>query len=93
MWPFSRRRRPAVREVVMFTRQGCCLCETAWQTLEKAQRQFGFSLARVDVDADPALAARYGLEVPVVQADGKVFFRGLVNPVLLDRLLRGRAGP
>jgi len=37
--------------------------------------------------ADPALAERYGLTVPVVAVDGKVRFKGVVNPVLLERLL------
>jgi hypothetical protein len=41
----------------------------------------------VDVDTDPELAAQYGTEVPVIAVNGKVRFRGAVNPVLLKRLL------
>ena len=36
---------------------------------------------------DPELAAKYGNEVPVVAVNGKVRFRGVVNPALLERLL------
>ena len=43
----------------------------------------------MDVDADPALAKQYGECVPVVTIDGKVRFRGRVNAVLLERMLRG----
>ncbi len=75
--------------VVMYTRQGCHLCEEAWEILEKSQRRFGFTLRRVDVDTDQALVELYGLQVPVVALDGKVRFRGKVNAVLLDRLLIG----
>lgn len=41
----------------------------------------------IDIAADPALASRYGAQAPVVVVGGKVRFKGLVNPVLLDRLL------
>ena len=41
----------------------------------------------VDIDADPGLRARYDTTVPVVAVDGKVRFKGVVNRVLLERLL------
>jgi len=74
--------------VVLFTRKGCHLCETAWESLQQRQRQHGFTLVAVNVDDDPDLANCYGNEVPVVTVNGKVRFRGGVNPILLDRLLR-----
>jgi hypothetical protein len=75
----------------MFTRKGCHLCETAWQSLKARQLVHGFRLDAVDVDGDPALAARYGDEVPVVTVDGKVRFRGQVSELLLDRLLNAKS--
>jgi glutaredoxin len=80
------------REVVLYTRQGCHLCEDAWALLERTRRRYGFTLRQVDVDTDPDLAARHGLEVPVVAIDGRVRFRGVVNPVLLERMLRAGGG-
>src|SRR5262249_43609868 len=73
--------------VVLYTRQGCHLCETAHEHLVRARRRHGFSLETIDVDTDAELAARHGEEVPVVVVNGRVRFRGGVNPVLLDRLL------
>jgi glutaredoxin len=70
----------------MYTRQGCHLCEAAWELLEDAQRRHGFSLEKVDIDTDPALVAEHGLHVPVVSVNGRVRFRGVVNAVLLRRL-------
>jgi glutaredoxin len=99
MWKWLWSRPSPVREpascpgeihVVMYTRQGCHLCEEAWEILEKAKQRFGFTLRRVDVDTDPVLVERYGLQVPVVAVDDKVHFHGRVNAVLLDRLLRAR---
>jgi hypothetical protein len=76
----------------MYTRQGCHLCEEAWDILEAAQKKFTFDLRQTDVDTDPTLVELYGLLVPVVTVDGEVRFRGKVNAVLLHRLLRGRSG-
>jgi hypothetical protein len=72
--------------VVLYTRVGCHLCEDAWTQLEKARARHGFALTKVDVDTDVSLAARFGLEVPVIEVNGKVRFRGIVNAVLLQRL-------
>ncbi len=82
------RRCLAQLHVILYTRQGCHLCDTAWQRLLKAQQRYGFALTARDVDADSQLAAQYGECVPVVTVNGKVRFRGDVNPVLLERLLR-----
>jgi glutaredoxin len=70
----------------MYTRQGCHLCEAAWDLLSAEQRRQGFSLEKVDVDTDPALVTEHGLHVPVVVVNGKVRFRGVVNAVLLRRV-------
>lgn len=77
--------------VVMYTRRGCHLCEATWERLEEARRRYGFRLTAQDVDADPGAAAEHGEWVPVVTVNGKVRFRGGVNPVLLERLLRAEA--
>jgi glutaredoxin len=78
-------------QVVLYTRRGCHLCESALSCLNDAGRQFRFPLSIVDVDSDPDLAAQFGELVPVVTVNGKVRFRGGVNPVLLYRLLRAEA--
>jgi glutaredoxin len=87
-WLRLGRRKPRLAgwRVVMYTRQGCHLCETAWELLIDEQRRLGFSLEKTDVDTDPTLAAEHGLHVPVVVVNGKVRFRGVVNAVLLRRL-------
>jgi len=50
--------------LLLFTRQGCCLCEGLEDKLRALEPAPALELR--DVDADPALQARYGLEVPVV---------------------------
>jgi hypothetical protein len=75
-------------DVVLYTRQGCHLCETGYQQLEKAQQRWQFHLSIVDVDTDPALVEQHGDWVPVVVIDGRIRFRGRINEVLLDRMLQ-----
>ena len=72
------------RQVLLFTRSGCHLCEEA----EAVLTQHGLSPQKIDVDANPELRARYDTCVPVVVIDGKERFRGRVNEVLLKRLLK-----
>lgn len=90
---FSSRRRHDLKhlQVQMITRAGCHLCEEAWQQLEAARQEHGFTLTAVDVDADPELATQYTDCVPVVRVNGKVRFRGRINPVLLARLFLGES--
>lgn len=85
------RPRAAHLAVRVYTREQCCCCHTAIDLLRDRQKAHGYAIETIDVDADPAIAERYGLEVPVVEVGGKVRFRGVVNPVLLDRLLAAEA--
>ncbi len=74
-------------QVQLYTRQGCHLCEVAWEHLVAARQRYRFELAAIDVDTSPELRALHGEQVPVVEVDGKVRFRGGLNPILLERLL------
>jgi glutaredoxin len=83
-------RRPPRAEHLTFTvytRAQCCCCHKAIDLLKDAQQRSGFAIEEVDIDGDPNLVALYDTEVPVVALNGKVRFRGVVNPALLERLL------
>jgi glutaredoxin len=71
----------------VYTRTNCCCCHKALDLLKKSQARHGFQIEQVDVDGDPALAVEYGTAVPVVAVNGKVRFRGMVSPGLLNRLI------
>lgn len=85
MWKGLLRKKPG--HFVVYTRKGCHLCEDAWTLLEKERDRHGFTLEAIDVDSSAELTEEHGECVPVVVVDGKVRFRGRVNPVLLKRLL------
>ena len=71
-------------KTILYTRDGCHLCDQALELLEA----HGLDVELVNIDADADLRAKYGLCVPVVEIDGKVRFRGRIEPILLRRLLR-----
>jgi glutaredoxin len=71
----------------LYTRKQCGCCHKALDLLERRQSRHGFKIELVDIDSDPELVAKYNLEVPVVAVNGRVRFRGMINPTLLDRLL------
>ncbi|MEZ6120961.1 MAG: glutaredoxin family protein [Pirellulaceae bacterium] len=69
--------------VILYTRQGCHLCDEALSLL----MQYGLTPEIVDIDTDADLQKQFTTCVPVVQVDGKIRFRGKVNEVLLRRLV------
>lgn len=85
-----RKPRAGAVPVTVYTRQECCCCHKALDVLAKYSRKHNLAIEEVDIDDDPALVEAYGLMVPVVAIDGKVRFKGVVNPVLLERLLKAR---
>jgi glutaredoxin len=77
--------------VTLYTRQNCGCCHKALETLHEYRHRYRFTIDEVDIDADPELVALYNTTVPVVAVDGKVRFKGVVNRVLLERLLSAHA--
>lgn len=76
------------QRVVLYTRQECHLCDVAKDTLHR----FGEWLPHIeeiDVDESSELKDLYESSVPVVEIDGTVRFRGVIDERLLKRLIEG----
>lgn len=56
----------------LMSRKACCLCEDAEATLADFVAQGHCTLEVLDVDQDVTLAARYGMDVPVLLMKKKV---------------------
>ncbi len=76
-----------VPHVVLYTREGCRLCAHARDALRRLARDVQLDLRVVDVDADPALAERYGEAVPVVAVDGVEVSTGRIDVAAVRRAL------
>jgi len=63
------------RQVVVYSRKGCHLCEIVKETLGKLERRGGFTWREIDVDSDEQLRRQFTDEVPVVFIDGHKAFK------------------
>ena len=71
------------QRIVLYTRRDCHLCDDAKQILVQHQ----LTPVEVDIDEDDKLAKEFNHCVPVIEIDGKIRFRGRVDPILLKRIL------
>jgi glutaredoxin len=54
------------REVTLYTRPGCHLCEEARTAVAPLLREFGAVLRVVNIENDAVLEERYGWDIPVI---------------------------
>ncbi len=74
-----------MRQVQIYSRKGCHLCEEALQTLEVLQKELNFEIQEVFIDGDADLEYKYGEQVPVIQIDGQAHDFFTVNPARFRR--------
>ena len=63
------------REVIVYSRKGCHLCEIVKESLVKLHKRGGFDWREVDVDSDIELRRQYNDQVPVVLINGRKAFK------------------
>ena len=61
--------------VTLYSRPGCHLCTQAKHEILAAHCQGEYLLEEIDIDSDPSLVNRFGLEIPVVMINGVVVFK------------------
>ena len=76
-----------MKRVVLYTREGCGLCETAKRVLLAERERTPFDLEEIDVEGNDDLEMEYGIRIPVVLVDGVEFFEVVVEPDALARAL------
>ncbi len=76
-------------EVVLYGRDGCCLCDEARELLERilGRHPGAFALRERDIEADDALLRRYLVRIPVIEIDGEECFELQVDEVELEKRL------
>jgi glutaredoxin len=86
----------SIAEVVLYGRDGCCLCDDARAILLRVQATHPFALTERDIDADEALLRAYLERIPVITIDGAEVFELFVDEsALVERLssAEGRSAP
>ncbi len=78
-----------MRQVVLYTRHGCCLCDEARQVLLRVRDGEGpvFALEERDIEQDERLLRAYLERIPVVTIDGTEAFEFRVDETELRRRL------
>jgi Glutaredoxin-like domain (DUF836) len=88
--PFGRRVRTGPRALRLLSRHGCHLCDEMKAVVEPIAAKVGSLLVIVDVDSDPALAARWGNEIPVLlDEEGRVVAKVRDSAEAIGRRLGG----
>ncbi len=75
------------REVTLYTRPGCHLCEDAKAAIAPLLREFGASLHEVNIDKDAVLEGRYGWDIPVIFIGARKAVKHRVDVELFRRQL------
>jgi Glutaredoxin-like domain (DUF836) len=76
-----------MRDVVLYGREGCCLCDDARALLLRVRADQPFHLTERDIDRDDGLLRRYLERIPVVTIDGVEAFELWVDESELRRRL------
>jgi Glutaredoxin-like domain (DUF836) len=78
-----------MRQVVLYTREGCCLCDDARAVLVRLRDEMAsaFVLRERDIEADEGLLRAYLERIPVVTIDGVEAFDLFVDEAELRRRL------
>jgi glutaredoxin len=78
--------------LTIYSRPGCHLCDEMKAVVKIVARSVPLNLEEIDISTDPALEARYGLEIPVLLVEGKKAAKYRIGEGELVKLLAGRAG-
>jgi glutaredoxin len=76
------------RDVTLYTRPGCHLCDEAKSAIAPLLREFGASLREVNIDDHPALKELYGSDIPVIFIGQKKAAKHRVDVEQFRRQLR-----
>ena len=66
-----------MRKIVVYSKDGCHLCEKVIAELEKLRSAEGFDLTTREITGDPELYERYKNMIPVISIDGILKLAGI----------------
>ena len=82
----------APRDVTIYSRPGCLLCEEAKTQIVSLLNEFGARLTEINIDEDPELRARYDYDVPVIFLGARKAAKHRVDIAQFRRQLRDAGG-
>jgi glutaredoxin len=76
------------RDVTLYTRPGCHLCEEARAAIAPVVAEFGAQLREVNIDDDAVLKERYEWDIPVIFIGSRKAAKHRVDVARFRRQLR-----
>ena len=76
--------------VILYGREGCCLCDEAREMLLRIRERHPFALQERDIESDDGLLRDYLERIPVIEIDGVEEFELLIDEF---ELAGRRTGP
>jgi glutaredoxin len=68
-------------KVTIYSRQGCHLCDDAFNALESMREELNFEIDLINIDEDAELVKLYSDQVPVIHINGEHHDFYKVDPV------------
>jgi glutaredoxin len=82
------------RQVILYTRPGCHLCDEAKQEMQAAGCDNEYTLQEINIESDRELLRRYQYDIPVIAIDGVEAFRHRLSAdEFRDRIGAGASPP
>ncbi|HZX97295.1 MAG TPA: glutaredoxin family protein [Myxococcales bacterium] len=76
-----------MHELVLYTREGCSLCEKAKAAILVLRRELAFGFREVDIGWSGDLYEDHKHDIPVIEIDGKRAFKHRVDVLALKERL------
>jgi len=76
------------RQVTLYGKPGCHLCEDAHALLVTLSRRYPLVLREVDIRDDPTVFRAYDIRIPVIEIDGQVTLEAPISERSLVAALR-----
>ena len=74
-------------ELILYTRNDCPLCHEMEAVIAAEAPKFDARIQRIEIDGDPDLEARFGIEVPVLFVNNRKAFKYRCTPTELRKRL------
>ncbi len=74
-------------ELILYTRNDCPLCHQMEAVIAAEAPKFDARIQRIEIDGDPDLEARFGIEVPVLFVNDRKAFKYRCTPTELRKRL------
>jgi Glutaredoxin-like domain (DUF836) len=73
--------------VVLYGREGCCLCDDAREMLLRISEHHPFTLRERDIESDDGLLRAFLERIPVIEIDGVQEFELMIDEAEVRRRL------